>query len=182
MQHHAHHDHENPTHDQHDHHGGHHHHHHGNFKEILIKSLPLAIPIMILSPMMGIQFLFQFTFKYSDIIVAILATILLIYGGNPFYTGAMDEFKQKAPGMMALVTMGIFVSYFYSIYAVIARYTRGTHVMDFFFEFASLILIMLLGHWIEMKAIGEAGDARESLAALIPKEADVEQEDGSYVK
>ncbi|PMC57824.1 heavy metal translocating P-type ATPase [Dolosicoccus paucivorans] len=179
MQHHAHHDHENHIHDQHDHHGGH---HHGNFKEILIKSLPLAIPIMILSPMMGIQFPFQFTFKYSDIIVAILATILLIYGGKPFYTGALDEFKQKSPGMMALVTMGIGVSYLYSIYAVAARYTTGTHVMDFFFEFASLILIMLLGHWIEMKAIGEAGDARESLAALIPKEADVEQDDGSFTK
>lgn len=173
--HHDHHDHHN----HHDHHG--HHHHHGNFKEIFLKSLPLAIPIMLLSPMMGLKLPFQFTFPYSDILVAFLATILFIYGGRPFYTGAIDEFKQKSPGMMALVTMGITVSYVYSVYAVFARYLMGEAVMDFFFEFASLILIMLLGHWIEMKAIGEAGDAQSSLAALLPKEAQVEQADGSII-
>ncbi|MGO4937963.1 heavy metal translocating P-type ATPase [Fundicoccus sp. Sow4_H7] len=173
---HNHHDH----HDHHDHSGhNHHHHHHGNFKGIFLKSLPLAIPIMILSPMMGLTLPFQFTFPYSDIIVAVFATVLFIYGGKPFYQGAVDEFKQKAPGMMALVTMGISVSYVYSIYAVIARYTTGEHVMDFFFEFASLILIMLLGHWIEMKAVGDAGDAQASLAALVPKDAHVVLEDGT---
>ena len=169
-------------HASHEHHHDEHHHHHGNFKEILIKSLPLAIPIMVLSPMMGFQFPFQFTFNYSDIFVAILATILFIYGGKPFYTGAVSELQQKKPGMMALVTMGIFVSYLYSLYAVVVRYTMGIHVMDFFFEFASLILIMLLGHWIEMKAIADAGDARESLAALIPKEADLQQDDDTFIK
>src|SRR5699024_104825 len=66
-----------------------------------------------------------------------------------------------------------------SIYAVIARYTTGEQVMDFFFEFASLILIMLLGHWIEMKAVGQAGDAQQSLAELLPKDAHVVQKDDS---
>ncbi len=160
-------------------HGGHEHHHHGNFKELFLKSLPLGIIVMLLSPMMGVTLPFQFSFSYSDILVAVLATILMIYGGKPFYMGAIDEFKQKAPGMMALVTLGIGVSYFYSIYAVATRYVTGEHVMDFFFEFASLILIMLLGHWIEMKAVGEAGDAQKALAELMPKDADVVLEDDS---
>src|SRR5699024_3922931 len=130
--HHGHHDHSG---------GGHEHHHHGNFKELFLKSLPLGIIILLLSPMMGITLPFQFTFPYSDIIVSILSSILLIYGGRPFYQGAVEEFKQKAPGMMSLVSLGISVSYLYSIYAVVAKYLTGEHVMDFFFEFASLILI-----------------------------------------
>lgn len=180
---HMHHNHNHSGHNHHDHmdHGGHggHHHHHGNFKEIFLKSLPLGLIVMILSPLMGITLPLQFTFPYSDILVAVLATVLFVYGGKPFYQGAVDEFKQRAPGMMALVTLGISVSYVYSIYAVAARYVTGTHVMDFFFEFASLILIMLLGHWIEMKAVGEAGDAQKSLAELLPKDAHVVLEDDS---
>ena len=81
--------------------------------------------------------------------------------------------------MMALVSLGISVSYLYSIYAVIITYVTGEHVMDYFFEFASLLLIMLLGHWIEMKAIGEAGDAQAELAKLVPKDAHVVLEDDS---
>lgn len=173
--------------DQHqEHHAGHDHsghnghdHHHGNFKELFLKSLPIGIIIMLLSPMAGFDLPFQFSFRYSDIVVAILSTILIIYGGRPFYQGALDEFKQKEPGMMALVSLGLSVSYLYSIYAVIITYVTGEHVMDFFFEFASLLLIMLLGHWIEMKAIGEAGDAQEELAKLVPKDAHVVLDDDS---
>ena len=165
----------------HDHsgHGGHDHHHHGNFKELFLKSLPLGIIIMLLSPMAGFDLPFQFPFPYSDIVVAILSTILIIYGGRPFYQGAVDEFKQKEPGMMALVSLGLSVSYLYSIYTVIASYVTVEQIMDFFFEFASLLLIMLLGHWIEMKAIGEAGDAQEELAKLVPKDAHVVLDDDS---
>lgn len=165
----------------HDHggHSGHEHHHHGNFKELFLKSLPLGIIIMLLSPMAGFDLPFQFNFPYSDIVVAILSTILIIYGGRPFYQGAVDEFKQKEPGMMALVSLGISVSYLYSVYTVITSYVTGEQVMDFFFEFASLLLIMLLGHWIEMKAIGEAGDAQEELAKLVPKDAHVVLDDDS---
>lgn len=165
----------------HDHsgHGGHDHHHHGNFKELFLKSLPLGIIIMLLSPMAGFDLPFQFTFPYSDIVVTILSTILIIYGGRPFYQGAVDEFKQKEPGMMALVSLGLSVSYLYSIYTVIASYVTDEQIMDFFFEFASLLLIMLLGHWIEMKAIGEAGDAQEELAKLVPKDAHVVLDDDS---
>ncbi|WP_311440293.1 heavy metal translocating P-type ATPase [Hoylesella buccalis] len=173
--------HDHSGHSGHDHsgHGGHEHHHHGNFKELFLKSLPLGIIIMLLSPMAGFELPFQFAFPYSDIVVAILSTILIIYGGRPFYQGAVDEFKQKEPGMMALVSLGLSVSYLYSIYTVIASYVTGEQIMDFFFEFASLLLIMLLGHWIEMKAIGEAGDAQEELAKLVPKDAHVVLDDDS---
>lgn len=167
-------------HEDHGSHGGvHEHHHHGSFKEIFLKSLPFGIIIMLLSPMMGVTLPFQFSFPYSDILVSILATILIIYGGKPFYMGAVDEFKKKVPGMMALVTLGIGVSYFYSIYAVVGGYLTGEHIMDFFFEFASLLLIMLLGHWIEMKVVGEAGDAQKALAELMPKDAALVLEDDS---
>ena len=177
-------DHKNQHHDHHaghDHsgHSGHEHHNHGNFKELFLKSLPLGIIIMFLSPMAGFDLPFQFTFPYSDIVVAILSTILIIYGGRPFYQGAVDEFKQKEPGMMALVSLGISASYLYSVYTVITSYVTGEHIMDFFFEFASLLLIMLLDHWIEMKAIGEAGDAQAALAKLVPKDAHVVLEDDS---
>ena len=186
-QHHDHHSgHDYSGHNEHDHsghdhsgHRGHDHHHHGSFKELFLKSLPLGIVIMLLSPMYGFELPFQLTFPYSDIVVAILSTILIIYGGRPFYQGAVDEFKQKEPGMMTLVSLGLSASYLYSIYAVIITYVTGEHVMDFFFEFASLLLIMLLGHWIEMKAIGEAGDAQAALAKLVPKDAHVVLEDDS---
>ena len=159
--------------------GGHAHHHHGSFKEIFLKSLPLGIAILLITPLMDIQLPFQIIFPYADVVAAVLATILYIYGGKPFYMGAKDEFNSKAPGMMSLITLGITVSYAYSVYAVAARYVTGEHVMDFFFEFATLLLIMLLGHWIEMKALGEAGDAQKALAELVPKDAHVVLEDDS---
>ncbi|MCC9910767.1 cadmium-translocating P-type ATPase [Streptococcus agalactiae] len=174
-------DHSNMDHSEMDHGamGGHAHHHHGSFKEIFLKSLPLGIAILLITPMMDIQLPFQIIFPYADVVAAVLATILYIYGGKPFYMGAKDEFNSKAPGMMSLITLGITVSYAYSLYAVAARYVTGEHVMDFFFEFTTLILIMLLGHWIEMKALGEAEDAQKALAELVPKDAHVVLEDDS---
>ena len=159
--------------------GGHAHHHHGSFKDIFLKSLPLGIAILLITPLMGIQLPFQIIFPYADVVAAVLATILYIFGGKPFFMGAKDEFNSKAPGMMSLITLGITVSYAYSVYAVAARYVTGEHVMDFFFEFTTLILIMLLGHWIEMKALGEAGNAQKALAELVPKDAHVVLEDDS---
>ena len=159
--------------------GGHAHHHHGSFKDIFLKSLPLGIVILLITPLMDIQLPFQIIFPYADVVAAVLATILYIFGGKPFLMGAKDEFNSKAPGMMSLITLGITVSYAYSVYAVAARYVTGEPVMDFFFEFTTLILIMLLGHWIEMKALGEAGNAQKALAELVPKDAHVVLEDDS---
>ena len=180
------HDHNEMKHSQMDHsemdHGameGHAHHHHGSFKDIFLKSLPLGIAILLITPLMGIQLPFQIIFPYADVVAAVLATILYIFGGKPFLMGAKDEFNSKVPGMMSLITLGITVSYAYSVYAVAARYVTGEPVMDFFFEFTTLILIMLLGHWIEMKALGEAGNAQKALAELVPKDAHVVLEDDS---
>lgn len=159
--------------------GGHAHHHHGSFKDIFLKSLPLGIAILLITPLMGIQLPFQIIFPYADVVAAVLATILYIFGGKPFLMGAKDEFNSKVPGMMSLITLGITVSYAYSVYAVAARYVTGEPVMDFFFEFTTLILIMLLGHWIEMKALGEAGNAQKALAELVPKDAHIVLEDDS---
>ncbi|MBJ7631457.1 heavy metal translocating P-type ATPase [Weissella confusa] len=158
---------------------GHAHHHHGSFKDIFLKSLPLGIAILLITPLMGIQLPFQIIFPYADVVAAVLATILYIFGGKPFLMGAKDEFNSKVPGMMSLITLGITVSYAYSVYAVAARYVTGEPVMDFFFEFTTLILIMLLGHWIEMKALGEAGNAQKALAELVPKDTHVVLEDDS---
>nr|WP_147570596.1 heavy metal translocating P-type ATPase [Enterococcus massiliensis] len=143
--------------------------HMGNFKQKFWLSLVLAIPIVILSPMMGIELPFQFTFPGSDWVVLILATVLFIYGGQPFLSGAKMELKQKNPAMMTLIAMGISVAYIYSLYAFIANhFLHGEHVMDFFWELATLIVIMLLGHWIEMNAVSNASDALKKLAELLP--------------
>ncbi|UXS21733.1 heavy metal translocating P-type ATPase [Staphylococcus delphini] len=171
------HDHQNHMH--YEHHGSHQrhndhaHHHHGNFKVKFFVSLIFALPIIILSPMMGVQLPFQFTFPGSDWIVLILATILFSYGGQPFLTGAKDELATKKPGMMTLVALGISVAYIYSLYAFYMNHFSDAtgHTMDFFWELATLILIMLLGHWIEMNAVGSAGDALKKMAALLPKTA-----------
>lgn len=143
---------------------------HGNFKQKFWVSLMLALPIIVLSPMMGIDLPFQLTFPGSEWVVLVLATILFVYGGQPFLSGAKMELKQKNPAMMTLISLGITVSYFYSIYAFISNQFLHRHVMDFFWELASLIVIMLLGHWIEMNAIANAGDALKKLAELLPDE------------
>lgn len=144
--------------------------HMGNFKQKFWLSLILAIPIIVLSPMMGMELPFQFTFPGSDWVVLILATILFFYGGQPFLSGAKMELQQKNPAMMTLISMGISVSYIYSIYSFIANNFLHQHVMDFFWELATLIVIMLLGHWIEMNAVSNASDALKKLAELLPDE------------
>ena len=179
--------HENYNHEGHEHHSHeehNHHHHHGDFKKLFLTSLPIGLIVMWISPIMGlnIPFPFQYTFKYSDIIALVLSLILLGYSGKIFFEHAFMEFKDKKPGMMALVSLGLGISILYSLYAIIKRYITGVHQMDFLFEFASLLLIMLLGHWIEMVALTKAGDAKESLAMLLPKEANLLLEDGSVVK
>ena len=161
----------------HDNHASHHHsghaHHHGNFKVKFFVSLIFAIPIILLSPMMGVNLPFQFTFPGSEWVVLILGTILFFYGGKPFLSGGKDEIAAKKPGMMTLVALGISVAYIYSLYAFyMNNFSSATgHTMDFFWELATLILIMLLGHWIEMNAVGNAGDALKKMAELLPNSA-----------
>ncbi len=160
------------NHASHDHHSGHAH-HHGNFKVKFFVSLIFGIPIILLSPLMGVNLPFQFTFPGSEWVVLILSTILFFYGGKPFLSGGKDEIATKKPGMMTLVALGISVAYIYSLYAFyMNNFSNATgHTMDFFWELATLILIMLLGHWIEMNAVGNAGDALKKMAELLPNSA-----------
>lgn len=160
------------NHESHHHHSGHAH-HHGNFKVKFFVSLIFAIPIILLSPLMGVNLPFQFTFPGSEWVVLILSTILFFYGGKPFLSGGKDEIATKKPGMMTLVALGISVAYIYSLYAFyMNNFSSATgHTMDFFWELATLILIMLLGHWIEMNAVGNAGDALKKMAELLPNSA-----------
>ena len=149
--------------------------HMGNLKQKFFVSLFLAIPIILFSPMMGGKLPFQIKFNGSEWVVLILASILYFYGGMPFLKGAKMELEAKSPAMMTLISLGISVAYIYSVYAFIANniLTNKVHVMDFFWELATLILIMLLGHWIEMNAISNAGNALQKMAELLPGTASV---------
>lgn len=184
------HDHHNMNHGmgRHDHqdmdHGGMDHSMHmGNFKQKFWLSLVLSIPIIVLSPMMGMQLPFQFTFPGSEWVVLVLATILFIYGGQPFLSGAKMELKMKSPAMMTLIAMGISVAYIYSLYSfIVNKINPHEHVMDFFWELATLIVIMLLGHWVEMSAVSNASNALKKLAELLPDEVNKLEADGSTKK
>ncbi|MGX7173721.1 heavy metal translocating P-type ATPase [Enterococcus ratti] len=154
--------------------------HMGNFKQKFWISVVLALPILFFSPMMGMKFPFQVTFPGSNWLVLLLATILFVYGGQPFLSGALMELKQKRPAMMTLIAMGITVAYIYSLYSFVVNFiTPHAHVMDFFWELATLIVIMLLGHWIEMSAVSNASNALQKLAELLPETVKRLKKDGS---
>ncbi|MBL3531510.1 copper-translocating P-type ATPase [Companilactobacillus zhachilii] len=144
----------------------------GDLRQKFWISLVLAIPVFILSPFMGMHLPFQFQFPGSDWIVLILSTVLYFYGGKPFLTGAKGELSEKQPAMMTLITMGISVAYIYSLYAFVMNdlLHSSNRIMDFFWELASLIVIMLLGHWIEMKSTMSAGNALQKIASLVPNQ------------
>lgn len=179
------------AHDGHGEHGGHgghgggpqlgHGHHLGNIKRRFIISLILSIPIFLFATFMGREFFFTLTFPGSDWIVLVFATALYFYGGSPFLKGAKMELQDKSPAMMTLITLGITTSYIYSVYAFINNnlLSTGSYVMDFFWELATLILIMLLGHWVENNAIENAGNALQRMAELLPGTATIVEEDGS---
>ena len=145
----------------------------GNLKQKFWVSLILMIPILFLSPFMGMKLPFQITFPGSSWVVALLASVLFFYGGQPFFNGARGELASKQPAMMSLIALGISVAYLYSVYAVIANqiFAVTPRVNDFFWELSTLIVIMLLGHWIEMDTIMNAGSAVKKLAQLLPDQA-----------
>ncbi|WP_420825623.1 heavy metal translocating P-type ATPase [Weissella uvarum] len=154
--------------------------HMGNMKRKLWVSLILTIPIIIFSPMMGMNLPFTVTgVPGQNWLVLILGTILFFYGGQPFFSGAKGELEAKKPAMMMLITLGISVAYFYSVYATIMNAVHpSAHVMDFFWELASLIDIMLIGHIVEMNTVMKAGSSVDALAQLVPKQAHIQEQDG----
>ena len=141
--------------------------HMGDMSKKLKVAIILMIPLLLISPIAGFTIL---KFPGSEILQLILGTIIFFYSGTPFFSGAKGELKSHKPAMMMLITMGITVAYAYSVYATIMS-LNGHMGMNFWFELATLIVIMLIGHLIEMKAIMGAGDALKDLASLVPKKA-----------
>lgn len=158
-----------------DNHGNHHQIMIADFKKRFFASLILTIPILLLSPMIQEWGNFNFNFNGDKYILFFLATAIYIYGGKPFLVGLRDELKEKSPGMMTLIAMAISVAYLYSSATVF-----GLEGKDFFWELATLIDIMLLGHWIEMKSIMSASNALSKLAKLMPDTAHVYRE-GDFI-
>ena len=156
-------------------HSGHDHHAHmvTDFRNKFFIILIFTIPIVLLSPMIQNFIGVDWQFTGDSYIVAALATFVYFYGGWPFIKGAYDELKNKEPGMMTLIAMAISVAYFYSMAVVF-----GFNGEEIFWELATLVLIMLLGHWIEMRAINNASKALESLASLMPDTANRITENG----
>ena len=150
--------------------------HMGNLKKKFWVSVVLSLPIIFLSPAMGVHLPFQFSFFGSEWVVALFATILYFYGGQPFLSGAYYEIKAKKPEMMTLISLGITTAYIYSLYAFIKNdlLNSKVHVMDFFWELATLILIMLLGHLIEMNSVMNANSSVHDLAKILPDKVHVQ--------
>lgn len=126
----------------------------------------LSIPIMLLSPMIQHWLTVHWEFIGSNYLLFALSTVVFFYGGFPFLKGFVSEVKAKSPGMMLLIGFAITVAYAYSVAIVF-----GLQGMDFFWELSTLILIMLLGHWIEMKSIAGASRELELLVQLMPSDA-----------
>ncbi len=177
------HNHEKHNHEEHNHemhqdqHQDQHQDHHAmmaeDFKRRFFVSLVLMVPILILSPMIQMFMGVDWRFTGDLYILFTLSTILSIYGGKPFFQGAKDEVKAKEPGMMTLIAFAVTVAYVYSSFAVFMSIGN-----DFFWELATLIVVMLLGHWIEMKSVMRASRALDELLKLMPEEAHFIQENG----
>ncbi|ALB03486.1 ATPase [Kocuria palustris] len=177
---HDHHDHDD--HDGHEGHGGHgghggHHDHVAMFRRLFWISVVLAIPTVLLSGTFAD--LVGYNLPDSPVIAwipAILGTVLYLWTGRPFLTGAADEIRQRSPGMMTLIALGITVAFLAS---------WGSHLglldpqLEFWWELALLVVIMLLGHWVEMASLARTSSALDELAALLPDEAELLQDDGS---
>jgi len=149
------------VHDMHEAHAGIH-----DFKRRFYVVLILTIPILLLSKMIQHWLNIHFSFPGSVYILLGLSSFVFFYGGWPFLKGLRDEIKVKNPGMMTLIGFAITVAYVYSVATVF-----GLKGMDFFWELASLILIMLLGHWIEMKSVAGASKELSLLVQLMPDDA-----------
>ncbi|WP_276496940.1 copper-translocating P-type ATPase [Pontibacter litorisediminis] len=161
-------------------HGEHGHDHHRmmieDFKKRFWVSLVLSVPVIVLSPMVQHILGFSLDIPFSMYIAFILSSIIYFYGGWPFLTGLAQEVKKGSPGMMTLIGVAITVAYLYSTAIVF-----GLEGMDFFWELATLIMIMLLGHWIEMRSVLGASKALELLVSMMPAEAMLIR-DGETVK
>lgn len=167
-------------HTQHTDHGGHEGHSHGDhhghgdhaamFRSRFWWSLLLSVPVVIFSPMVADLLGYGVPeFTGSSWIPPVLGTIIFIYGGTPFLQGGWSELKSRQPGMMLLIAMAITVAF---VASWVTTLGIGGFDLDFWWELALLVVIMLLGHWLEMRALGAASSALDALAELLPDEAE----------
>ena len=152
--------------------------HEETFRKKFWVSLVLSIPVLLFSE--GFQMLIGFSmpeFPFSRWIALVFSIIVFIYGGIPFIQMAVPEIKNRHPGMMTLITLAISVAFIYSAAALVLP-----GQMDFFWELVTLIDIMLLGHWVEMRSVRQASGALNELARLMPDEAERVKPDGTTEK
>jgi Cu2+-exporting ATPase len=166
-------------HDQHEHsshkgHGGGGHSHGGHvqrFRRLFWLMLVIAVPVVVLSPAFGMLLGYEVP---ADGILAwvppVLGTVLYAWGGSPFLTGAVAELRSRRPGMMLLISLAITVAFVASWGATLGLLS---HTLEFWWELALLVVIMLLGHWLEMRSLAQTTSALDSLAALLPDVAEV---------
>jgi P-type Cu2+ transporter len=168
-------------HDPHAAHGGHGDHHGGHgdhaaqFRDRFWLSLAVAIPVILYSEM--VQQWLGFTppqFPGSDWVAPVGGAIVFAYGGWPFLQGGVAEARARQPGMMLLISLAITVAF-----AASAATALGLFDLDFWWELALLIVIMLLGHWLEMRALGQASSALDDLASLLPDDAELVGDGGT---
>jgi Cu2+-exporting ATPase len=161
------------AHDHHQMHGDHSAHDPGQFRRKFWVSLALTIPTLVFST--GLQHILGLggpRFTGSQYIPAVFGLAIFVYGGLVFLRGGWSELRSRQPGMMTLISLAIVVAFGYSL-----AVTLGLAGMDFWWELATLITIMLLGHWIEMSAVMGAQNALGELAKLLPDEAELENGD-----
>lgn len=140
------------------------------FRERFWWSLILSIPVVIFSPMVAHLLGYPLpAFRGSTWVPPVLDTIIFVYGGTPFLKGGWKEVKSRQPGMMLLIAMAITVAF---VASWVTTLGLGGFDLDFWWELALLVTIMLLGHWLEMRALGGASSALDALAALLPDEAE----------
>lgn len=137
-----------------------------DFKKRLWISLAITVPVLLLSPMIHMILGFSFTFPGSFYVLFALSSVVYFHGGWPFLKGAWDELRGRSPGMMTLIAVAITVAWLYSSAVVF-----GLKGEDFFWELVTLIDIMLLGHWIEMRSVLGASRSLELLVSMMPAEA-----------
>ncbi|WP_370461501.1 heavy metal translocating P-type ATPase [Micromonospora sp. Llam0] len=136
-------------------------------------SLALTVPVVVTSHMVMDWFGYSLDFPGMSLVGPVLGSVVFFYGGWPFLVGGVREVRDRAPGMMLLISMAITVAYLASLAT-----SFGAFDLDFWWELAALVTIMLLGHWQEMKAIGQAQGALSALAALLPDDAERLADDG----
>ncbi len=159
-----------PQHDEHLHHGGHDKHAGHDpemFRRLFWWNLIIAVPVLVFSSQIQEWFGYSINGAWAAWVAPVLGTVIYLWGGQPFLKGGVVEARNRQPGMMLLIALAITVAYISSLLS-----SLGWADLDFWWELAALISVMLLGHWQEMKAIGQAHGALAALAELLPDTAE----------